>query len=60
MLPIAAVIAGVIAEVAGTRFAVWVGVLVGMVAPLLLLPLRGLREMPPASSGELPVTPPER
>jgi MFS family permease len=54
MLPIAAVIAGVIAEVAGTRFAIWVGVLVGLIAPLLLLPLRGVREMPPAASGELP------
>jgi MFS family permease len=56
LLPVAAVIAGVIAEVAGTRFAIWVGVLVGLVAPLLLLPLRGLREMPPSASGELPVS----
>jgi len=32
------------------------GVLVGLVAPLLLWPLRGLREMPPSSSGELPVS----
>lgn len=56
MLPIAAVIAGVIAEVAGTRFAIWVGVLVGLVAPLLLWPLRRLREMPPSASGEIPVT----
>jgi MFS family permease len=56
MLPVAAVIAGVIAELAGTRLAIWVGVLVGLVAPLLLLPLRGLREMPPSASGELPAS----
>lgn len=56
MLPVSAVIAGVIAEVAGTLFAVWVGVLVGLVAPLLLWPLRGLREMPPSASGELPAS----
>ena len=56
LLPVAAVIAGVIAEVAGTRFAIWVGVLVGMIAPLLLWPLRKLREMPPSASGELPVS----
>jgi MFS family permease len=60
LLPVAAVIAGVIAEVAGTLFAVWVGVLVGLVAPLLLWPLRGLREMPPSASGELPVSGLER
>lgn len=60
LLPIAAVIAGVIAEVAGTPFAVWVGVLVGLVAPLLLWPLRGLREMPPSASGELPAAGVER
>lgn len=58
MLPVAAIIAGVIAEVAGTRFAVWVGVLVGMIAPALLWPLRHLREMPPSASGEIPVSGP--
>jgi MFS family permease len=56
LLPVAAIIAGVIAELEGTRFAVWVGVLVGLVAPLLLWPLRHLREMPPSASGELPVS----
>jgi len=56
LLPVAAIIAGAIAEVAGTRFAIWVGVLVGMVAPLLLWPLRGLREMPPSASGEMPAS----
>lgn len=58
LLPVAAIIAGVIAELEGTRFAVWVGVLVGLVAPLLLWPLRHLREMPPSASGELPVSAP--
>lgn len=57
LLPVAAIIAGVIAELASTRFAIWVGVLVGLVAPLLLLPLRHLREMPPSASGEMPVSP---
>lgn len=60
LLPVSAIIAGVIAEVAGTRFAIWVGVLVGLVAPLLLWPLRRLREMPPSASGELPVIAAER
>lgn len=60
LLPVAAVIAGVIAELWGTRFAIWVGVLVGLVAPLLLWPLRRLREMPPSASGELPAAGAER
>jgi hypothetical protein len=48
------VIAGVIAELAGTYIAVWTGVLIGLVAPLLLWPLRKLREMPPSASVEMP------
>jgi MFS family permease len=50
LMPIAAVVAGVLAELTTIRTAVWVGVLIGLAAPLLLLPLRKLREMPPASS----------
>ena len=46
VLPIAALVAGVIAELAGTRTAMWVGVSIGMLAPVLLLPLWKLREMP--------------
>ena len=46
ILPIGALIAGVIAEVAGTTFAVWVGVLVGLAAPTFLWPLRKLGELP--------------
>lgn len=58
LLPIAAILAGVIAEVAGTHVAVWIGVLIGLVAPLLLLPLWKLREMPPsASETTLPAAP---
>jgi hypothetical protein len=48
ILPIAAVIAGVLAQVIGTRGAVWIGVSIGCAAPLFLIPLRKLREMPPA------------
>jgi hypothetical protein len=54
LLPVSAVIAGVIAELGGTRLSVWIGVLVGFIAPLFLLPLRRLRDMPPSASGELP------
>ena len=46
LLPIGALLAGVIAEFAGTIVAVWVGVLIGFAAPMFLLPLRKLREMP--------------
>lgn len=54
LLPVAAVIAGVLAELLGTRAAVWIGVTVGLVSPLLLLPLRHLKDMPASeSSAEL-------
>lgn len=46
LLPVGALLAGVIAELAGTTTAVWVGVLIGLAAPLFLLPIRHLREMP--------------
>ena len=49
LLPIGSVIAGVLAEALSTRTAVWIGVLIGLVPPLLLLPLWKLREMPPAA-----------
>jgi len=54
LLPVAAVVAGLIAEVAGTRTAVWTGVIIGLVSPLFLWPLRHLREMPPSASVEMP------
>jgi hypothetical protein len=49
LLPIGSLIAGVLAEVLSTRTAVWIGVLIGLVPPLLLLPLWKVREMPPAA-----------
>ncbi|MBS1118160.1 MAG: hypothetical protein H6Q90_388 [Deltaproteobacteria bacterium] len=50
LLPVGAILAGVIAELAGTTTAVWVGVLIGLAAPIFLLPLWKLRDMPPAAS----------
>jgi len=49
LLAISAVIAGQIGDAIGLRPAVWIGVLVGLSAPLALLPLLRLREMPPAT-----------
>jgi Na+/melibiose symporter-like transporter len=46
VFPIAALVAGVIAELAGTYTAVWVGIVIGFVAPVFLWPLRHLREVP--------------
>jgi len=47
LLPISALAAGFIAELAGIRTAVWIGVGIGFASPVLLLPLWRLREMPP-------------
>ena len=47
LLPIGALLSGLLAEALGTRNAVWIGVAIGLVPPLILLPLRKLREMPP-------------
>ena len=46
LLPISAALAGFLAEAIGTRAAVWVGVSIGFIPPLLLLPLWKLRELP--------------
>ncbi len=46
LLPISALLAGFLAEAIGTRAAVWVGVSIGFLPPLLLLPLWKLREIP--------------
>lgn len=46
LLPIGALLAGFLAELVGTRSAVWVGVLLGLVAPPLLLPVWKVRELP--------------
>jgi predicted MFS family arabinose efflux permease len=49
LLAISAVIAGQLGDTLGLRPAVWVGVLVGLSAPLALLPLLRLRDMPAAT-----------
>jgi MFS family permease len=46
LLPIGALIAGFVAEAIGTREAVWIGVSIGLIPPLILLPLWKIREMP--------------
>ncbi|HEY1554393.1 MAG TPA: MFS transporter [Kofleriaceae bacterium] len=46
LLPITALVAGLIGELTTIRTAVWIGVVVGLAAPLFLLPLRRVREMP--------------
>lgn len=55
-VPIAALAAGVLAEATSIRTAVWVGMLIGLVVPFMLWPLRVLRRMPDpaASSTDLP------
>ena len=50
LVPLVAIGAGALAQVTDIRTAMWVGVLVGLVAPLFLWPLRHLREMPAPSS----------
>jgi len=54
LLAISAVIAGQIGDSIGLRDGVWVGVLVGLLAPLALLPLLKLKEMPPPVAGAHP------
>ena len=50
VFPIAALIAGAIAALAGTYTAVWVGIVIGFVAPVFLWPLRHLRELPSSNA----------
>lgn len=50
LVPVAALIAGLLAELLSIRDAVWIGVLIGLVAPLFLLPLRHVGAMPEAGS----------
>lgn len=54
LLAISAVVAGEIGDSIGLRDGVWVGVLVGLLAPLALLPLLKLQAMPPAVAGAHP------
>jgi MFS family permease len=53
IMPIAALIAGGLAYWIDIRTAVWIGVLLGLAAPLFLWPIRGMRELPiqPAPTG---------
>jgi predicted MFS family arabinose efflux permease len=50
VLPVAALVAGALAELTSVRAAVWVGVLIGLAAPLFLLSLRHTSAMPESSS----------
>jgi hypothetical protein len=43
-------LAGLLAELLSIRDAVWIGVLIGLLAPLFLLPLRHVGAMPEAHS----------
>jgi len=46
VLPGVAIAAGILAQATTIRFAVWVGVAIGLLVPFFLLPLRRLRTMP--------------
>jgi MFS family permease len=50
LLAIAAVAAGAVGELVGLRNAVWIGVLIGLAAPLFLIPIVRLKAMPPPAS----------
>jgi Na+/melibiose symporter-like transporter len=51
VLPVAALIAGALAALIGIRAAVWTGLLIGLLAPLLLWRLRHLADMPAGDLG---------
>jgi hypothetical protein len=55
--PIVILAAGALAEATTIRTAVWIGMVIGLVVPFLLLSLRSLQKMPEpaASSTDLPV-----
>jgi Na+/melibiose symporter-like transporter len=46
VVPVAAVVAGVLAGAIGTRTTLWIGMGAGLLAPLFLLPIARLRELP--------------
>jgi MFS family permease len=46
VLPVAALLAGALAELIGILAAVWVGLVIGLVAPVFVWRLRHLRDMP--------------
>lgn len=45
LVPISALLAGVVAQATSIRFAMWIGVTAALAVPILLLPLRGVREL---------------
>jgi hypothetical protein len=51
VLPLAALLAGGLAELIGIRAAVWVGLLIGLVAPVFVWRLRHLKDMPTGDLG---------
>ena len=53
LVPIAALVAGILAQATSIRFAMWLGVALPLAAPILMLPLRTVRELhsPDASAG---------
>ena len=51
MLVISSLVAGGLASLVGIRAAVWAGLLVGLIAPIFLWPLRRLRDMPAGDLG---------
>ncbi|HEY5944268.1 MAG TPA: MFS transporter [Kofleriaceae bacterium] len=50
LVPVVALLAGLLAELTSIRTAVWAGVSIGLIAPLFLLPLRNVRLMPESHS----------
>lgn len=50
LVPITALLAGALAELTTIRTAVWIGTIIGLLAPLFLIPLRRLQRMPPSHS----------
>ena len=46
VLPVASILAGALATLVGIRTAVWIGLLIGLVAPVFLWRLRHLKTMP--------------
>jgi predicted MFS family arabinose efflux permease len=47
LLPIGALLAGAMGQLLGVRTALWVGLSIGLLAPLMLVPLRRLRSIGP-------------
>jgi MFS family permease len=50
LVPIAALVAGLLAQATSIRFAMWLGVALPLAAPILMLPLRTVRELKSADS----------